>query len=400
MSSLNRQQKERLVVRLRRQGKTYREIAEEVRISFSQIKSILDKYGADDDVFEYHNNIVIGSKEEEDDNTNTAYLPISSKAYKLFSEGKTPLQVSIALNLRAPDVLILYKEYRSLKHTGLFTKMYEEVGDDMQYFLKLCTLAKAQNLTINQVINYLTTFSDYLPGVELQYQSLQNQTSELQSKKHQLETELYYLNTTIGKSFDMLKALQLKCEEADRQRNSLDIQKLRLQNFISEFKSNNNMFLKIERFVQEKVNIILRSNIKLLELSLISALRAFRNDPNVYRYLFHKLDQTATAELISMARPDINLPPYLKRANISLVRANNNNSTLNSYSQDDLQYHTQKQKSGDYCSACYGSDAEGISRTYFENVRKEIISNIGLDSFEGIYAASHYTHYYHQHQYL
>ena len=75
---MNIQQRERLVVSLRRQGKTYREIAEEVRISFSQIKAILDKYGADDDIFEYHNNIVKGSKEEDD--THTAYLPISSRA--------------------------------------------------------------------------------------------------------------------------------------------------------------------------------------------------------------------------------------------------------------------------------------------------------------------------------
>ena len=82
---MNRQQRERLVVRLRREGKTYREIAEEVRISFSQIKAILDKYGADDDdIFEYHNNTVNGGKG--DTNTNTTYLPISSRAYKLFSE--------------------------------------------------------------------------------------------------------------------------------------------------------------------------------------------------------------------------------------------------------------------------------------------------------------------------
>jgi hypothetical protein len=141
---------------------------------------------------------------------------------------------------------------------------------------------------------------------------------------------------------------------------------------------------------------------KLLELSLVSALKAFRNDPNVYRYLFHKLDQTATAELIATARPNTNLFPYYQRANTRLVRAknyNNNNSTLNSYDKNDLQYHTQKQKPGDYCYACYSSGAEVISRKYFENLEKEMISEIGLDSVEGIYAASHYAHFDHQHQY-
>lgn len=36
----------------------------------------------------------------------TAVLPNSIKAYKLFSEGKSPLQVSITLNLRAPEDVV------------------------------------------------------------------------------------------------------------------------------------------------------------------------------------------------------------------------------------------------------------------------------------------------------
>jgi hypothetical protein len=37
--------------------------------------------------------------------------PNSTKAYKLFSEGKSPLQVSIDLNLRAPEVKTLGREF-------------------------------------------------------------------------------------------------------------------------------------------------------------------------------------------------------------------------------------------------------------------------------------------------
>ena len=36
---------------------------------------------------------------------------LSAKAYELFSKGKTPVEVAIALNLRAPEVTILYREY-------------------------------------------------------------------------------------------------------------------------------------------------------------------------------------------------------------------------------------------------------------------------------------------------
>jgi len=36
---------------------------------------------------------------------------LSSKAYKLFSEGKTTMEVVIALNLRAPEIINMYREY-------------------------------------------------------------------------------------------------------------------------------------------------------------------------------------------------------------------------------------------------------------------------------------------------
>jgi hypothetical protein len=70
------------------------------------------------------------------------------------------------------------------------------------------------------------------------------------------------------------------------------------------------------------------------------------------------------------------------------------NLTSHSHSSNDPKYHVQKKNAGDYCYACYRYDAEGISRTYFENLGKEIVSEIGFDSFEGLYAASHHTHHH------
>lgn len=272
---MNRQQRERQVVSLRRQGKTYREIAEEVRISFSQIKTILDKYGTDDDIFEYHNNSVKGSKEEDD--TDTAYLPISSRAYKLFSEGKTPLQVSIALNLRAPEVKVLYQEYWELRRMYSLVRTYDEVGDKgISNLLRLHQSCKVQQISNEEVMEYLTIYGNDLPMVKREYDNVDTRLRILLSQKARTENDLQGLHTTIGFSSDILKSIQTDCETAERERNGLAIQKLRLLNFISEFKRDNVMCMRIELIVQEKVNMILRDNVKLLELSLISALKALR----------------------------------------------------------------------------------------------------------------------------
>jgi hypothetical protein len=242
------------VVRLRREGKTYREIAEEVRISFGQIKAILDKYGADDDViFEYHNNNILnGSK----DDTNTSYLSISSKAYKLFSEGKTPLQVSITLNLRAPEVQILYKEYWELRRMHSLVRTYDELGDrGISNLLLLHQSCKVQQISTEQVMEYLTIYYNDLSMVKREYDAVDTRLRIMLSQIAQTEKELQDLHTAIGFSSDMLKAIQTDCEIAKKERNNLAIQKLSLLRFISDFKdkNKNDVYMKLEQFVQDGV---------------------------------------------------------------------------------------------------------------------------------------------------
>src|SRR5215217_4560972 len=99
MTILTRQERERLVLDLYyNQGKTYREISKEARISPRDIGVILNKAGE-------------GKKtegNEEQDNTDSEknqnleqqrHLSLSTQAYKLFSDRKTLLEVAVTLNL-------------------------------------------------------------------------------------------------------------------------------------------------------------------------------------------------------------------------------------------------------------------------------------------------------------
>src|SRR5918996_4885945 len=111
MTILTRQERERLVIDLYyNQGKTYREISKEARISPRDIGVILNK------VVEENNEAL---KEQGQDNNNAEenkqHLFLSTQAYKLFSEGKTPLEVAVTLNLRESAATKFYKEYWKLK---------------------------------------------------------------------------------------------------------------------------------------------------------------------------------------------------------------------------------------------------------------------------------------------
>jgi transposase len=95
MTILTRQERERLVIELYNQGKTYREISREARISPRDIGVILNK------VMEEKAGEEEGIKQQDDNNDanknqiQKQHLSVSSQAYKLFSEGKTPLEVAI-----------------------------------------------------------------------------------------------------------------------------------------------------------------------------------------------------------------------------------------------------------------------------------------------------------------
>ncbi|MCD6036601.1 MAG: hypothetical protein K0S67_485 [Nitrososphaeraceae archaeon] len=124
MTILTRKERERLVLELYNQGKTYREISKEARISPRDIGIILNKtirWKAE------------GSKEEQDNinskNDNQEHeqhLSLSAQAYKLFSERNTLLEVAIALNLRESEATKFYREYWKLKQLHRLNTVYEE----------------------------------------------------------------------------------------------------------------------------------------------------------------------------------------------------------------------------------------------------------------------------------
>jgi cytidylate kinase len=80
MSMMTRQERERLVLNLYNQGKTIREIAKEVRMSFRDIGVILNKVieEKDKELKEEQDNIDSEKNQEQQ-------LSLSTQAYKLFS---------------------------------------------------------------------------------------------------------------------------------------------------------------------------------------------------------------------------------------------------------------------------------------------------------------------------
>jgi hypothetical protein len=88
---MTRQEREKIVLDLYyNQGKNIREIAQEARMSFRDIGTILNK--ADEGREQNNNNDIENKKRQQEQEQQVQQLSLSTQAYKLFSEGKSPIQ--------------------------------------------------------------------------------------------------------------------------------------------------------------------------------------------------------------------------------------------------------------------------------------------------------------------
>lgn len=173
------------------QHKTYAEIAEIERISPRDIHAIIKEEEARRQKYERQQH----------------QQEISSKAYKLFSDGKKPIEVAIELNLREPEVSKLYREYMKLKRMHKLYSAYTELGDEaIGDFLKLYELSKKEGVSREQVVNLLQLVDeDNAHGLAQIEKWHKWQIEEIHYWDMQIEKSknyLYRLNNEIARSMN------------------------------------------------------------------------------------------------------------------------------------------------------------------------------------------------------
>jgi hypothetical protein len=132
---LSNLEKEKLVLDLYyNQRKNVRQIAQEARMSFRDIAAIIKKKesaAVNGDGRGNGNGIVVAvdNQQQRIGNGSSHSNQKSTQAYKLFSEGKKPVEVAIQLGLSEKQATKYYKEYWELKGLHELTFLYEERKD-------------------------------------------------------------------------------------------------------------------------------------------------------------------------------------------------------------------------------------------------------------------------------
>jgi transposase len=293
MTILTRQERERLVLDLYyNQGKTYREIAKEARISPRDIGVILNRKIEEKTKEEEITQDNSGAEKNQQEQQN---LSLSAQAYKLFSDRKTPLEVAIALNLKESEATRFYKEYWKLKQLHNLYMVYEETKGDIEPFLKLYRLSKAKGMGVKQVVNLLEIANNHLPAVEERIKRLRNEISALQFRKHTLERNLYQLNNQIATTIRLLNSLRMSCGRERREIENLYNEKARIENHVTHFKSNNEEYLKIKQAAEEKVKDVLTNGKLILKFATFSIIESLRINSELYNFVLYNISNSKAA---------------------------------------------------------------------------------------------------------
>jgi hypothetical protein len=270
---LNRQEMEDRVIDLYyNQKKTYREIEKLVRKSPRDIRNILNKVEPSE-----HS------------------MSVSSRAYKLFSEHKSPIEVAIALNIRQPEAVQFYKEYFNLSQLHDLYRIYEEIKDDLYSFLEFYRLTKAARMGPSQVINLLKIANNDLASVQRRFEQLSRDVISLELEKQNSARICQELNDKIASSRKREDYVRSCCQIEISRMDQLYKKERSLEGLVQFFEDNNETYLTIRNTVEEKVLGTLSNGKMLLKLALLSLVESIRNNQGKYSsLLYHNVSSSTT----------------------------------------------------------------------------------------------------------
>jgi uncharacterized protein YdcH (DUF465 family) len=230
MLETSRKQKEKRILNLHNEGNSIRDIAGQEHMSFRDIGAMIRREQQTQEATEHQ----------------IQQAHMASQAYSLFLKGKSPIEVAIELKLRQPEVLDLYSEYLKLVQLDKLHSVYEEVKEDIEYFVKLYKMMKASGITLPHVERLVRIANDDLSSVEFTFQLASNRVAELQGDIRNSTFIFQSLSDGISSMNATIRSLEAEKQKVQEEIEELYQKRMKLQDFVRYFENNNERFLHIK----------------------------------------------------------------------------------------------------------------------------------------------------------
>jgi predicted DNA-binding protein YlxM (UPF0122 family) len=220
--TISEERKKRVIDLYYNQGKTTREIAKIERMSIRDISAIIKKEEARLQKYKHQQ-----QRQE-----------LSSKAYELFSQGKKPLQVAVALNIRQSEATKYYREYWKLWGLQMLDSLYIKTNGKIWLLWKLYKeLIKKGRMSIEQVANAVEIAVHKLPHMESLYEQVKEQVEKMQRTRQGLVNDIEALKYKISLLDKTAFFSEQECKRTEQQVQELGNKKDRLEQLIANILS-------------------------------------------------------------------------------------------------------------------------------------------------------------------
>ncbi|MGH9977624.1 MAG: hypothetical protein ACRD8Z_17585 [Nitrososphaeraceae archaeon] len=151
------------------------------------------------------------------------------------------------------------------------------------YLIKLIQNA---GMDEDQVKNLLNISRNHLPRVTAEYEKLKTEVNALEYQKSNLTKGYQRLCKEIAELNKTVDQLQLTIKELKDENSKLELQKIRLENFVKNFQDNSLKCNTVKRKIKGKIEYILADRRRLLTIAAQSVIELLRVDPQN----FHSFD--------------------------------------------------------------------------------------------------------------
>jgi len=168
---LSRKEKEELIIKLLKEGKNFKQISKEAHVSYTLITMINRKLSGD-----YDN------------------PSLRTQAYRMFLDGKRPIDVATELDIPHDEVTKLWKEYLQLAGHYKVLKIAEELKGKFQSFFHIYSAMKRKHLTIEEVEEQIKRDREF----NFELKNKEEQSIDLNEQIKEQKDILSKLNIEIG----------------------------------------------------------------------------------------------------------------------------------------------------------------------------------------------------------
>ena len=142
-------------------------------------------------------------------------------------------------------------------------------------------------MSARHVINLLKIANTNLPDIQCRYERLEREVNKLESNKQQSHIVLSYLNNQIEMKSKALTSYCISCRRERKEIEEIYNKKTKLEILVTQFKNNNEEYLKIKHAAYEDVKSVLKDSKILMKFATLSVIESLGMNSELYNFIIY-----------------------------------------------------------------------------------------------------------------